>query len=827
MNLIDALRGSEADHAVCTTYPFEPLFFSNYAIDPLQEAGVATPIILMDGQQYEKLAERQELTSRAIGQHYYLEPVTVESTFHPKVAFLAGESACHISVSSANITLSEYTTAAQLGQTITVSTETETESDRPTAHELAVAQDVRVFIDQLCQEYVSGRDVQTEMQRAVETTEWLEDRSRSESVSGGFVHNLQTSILEQVLNEIGDVNHVTLFAPFFGGKSALSEIDAQINAEEYEICIAEGNTHLDPEDAIQAFDEAVTFRPIQHDTRRWIHAKGIVFEGSWGTATLYGSPNITGQALLETASTGNLEAGLVHIDRDDSVISLWGQQSFPAQIGGEQAHSEFDFAEYSFGGNNEPSPSLTLADARVDRTEDDEILARFVAPDIADGETVTIESLTESTVEAAWTKDADDEDDGVLIRLPDAWAQSIVRLHTPDGMRSNYRQITTEPTAGTRKVGDVLRNDGRGAVQSLVDETLFLGVDIAPNVLTEAVSRLSEKYDKLEEHPPNVATNTTDDKNDNSTFSTGVSGISTTSRKPHLGLKDGMDYAEKRIESILQDYPTVASVEELLDHFENLWYYITRGLIRSSLTSQLEDPKSDDSGIETNLNVGRLHSICANRVTSIHDARYFERISNYVNQIQSIHPGSTADALDPTTVGDTFVIYPAMILSLMEWHGESFVGRFEFLRQYHTALTTANPLIGEWLIDGNAIIERLHHHETVLDEQVTDLGNRIEWDISLPVDFTPGLELLFYGFWFRELARKSDANLFENEAIFNQYHPEAIAEMARLALAGHDRVTTGDQYESLRKGRFDSIVRLTEGRSDPVPQLQSILERVQ
>lgn len=52
MNLIDALAGSEADHAVCTTYPFEPLFFSNYAIDPLQEAGVATPIILMDGQRW-------------------------------------------------------------------------------------------------------------------------------------------------------------------------------------------------------------------------------------------------------------------------------------------------------------------------------------------------------------------------------------------------------------------------------------------------------------------------------------------------------------------------------------------------------------------------------------------------------------------------------------------------------------------------------------------------------------------------------------------------------------------------------------------------------
>lgn len=409
--------------------------------------------------------------------------------------------------------------------------------------------------------------------------------------------------------------------------------------------------------------------------------------------------------------------------------------------------------------------------------------------------------------------------------MPDLWAQSIVRFHSPDGRQSNYRQITTEPTAGTRKIGDVLRNDGREAVQSLVDETLFLGVEIAPSVLTEAVSRLSEKYDSSEGLPPDEMTDTTDDGNENSAFSTGVNGISTTSRKPHLGVKDGMDYAEKRIEAILKKDPTVASVEELFDHFENLWYYITRGLIRSSLASQLEALESDDSGIETNLNVGRLHSICANRVASIFDVRYFARISVYVNQIHSIHPDSTADVLDANTVGDTFVLYPAIVLSLMEWHSEQFVGRFEFIRQYHRALTSANPLIGEWLIDGNAAIERLRDHEAMLDDQVSALGERIESDISLPVDFAPGLELLFYGFWFRELARTSDKDLFQNEGLFNQYESEGLAEMARLALAGQDRVNTGDRYETLRKGRFDSIVRLTEGRSDPVSQLQSILER--
>lgn len=825
MNLIDALGGCEAEHAVCTTYPFEPLFFGNYAIDPLQKAGVPTPIVLMDDQQYETLAQQQELTSRAIGQHYYLEPVAVESTFHPKVAFLAGESACHVSVTSANITLAEYTTAAQLGQTVTVSAEPETDAEEPTLQEIAVAQDVRDFIDQLCREYVSGKDARTEVRRAVAKTDWIEDRSRPESASGGFVHNLETPILTQVLDDIGEVSQATLFAPFFGNTSTLAEIDAQINADEYEILVSEGNTHLKPKDAVEAFNDTVNFRLISHDTGRWIHAKGIVFEGRWGTATLYGSPNITGRALLETATTGNLEAGFLHYDSDVSDSRLWNQDTFPATLGATSDPEEFDFAEYSFSGDTDPGPSLTLSDARVERSEDDEILARFIAPEITDGTTVTVESITESTVEVVWSEDTDDDEDGVLLQLPDSFAHAIVRLRLPDGNQTNYRQITTEPTTGTRKVGNVLRDDGREAVQSLVDETLFLGVGIAPTVLTDAVSRLSEKYEKQEEAPPKEMKKAGKEDTNNPPLSTGVKGLSTPSREPHLAVKDGMKYATKRIDSLLNKPPSVASIEELIDHFENLWYYITRGLVRSALSPQLENTNDDAGQVETNLNVSRLHSICAKQLSAIFESRYLTRISTHVNRICLVNPESTTERLDTDKLTDTFVTYPAIALSLMDWHGEAFVGRFEFMSEYYRAMTAANPLIAERLLDGQLITERLNQHEATLNEQVSNLGERIGADVSLPGDFIPGLEVLFYGFWFRELARTSDTDLFGNSKIFDQYEPAALAETARIALAGQDRVETNDEYDTLTKGLFDPIVRLTKGMSDPSSQLELLIEK--
>jgi len=822
VNLIDALGESEAEHAVCTTYPFEPLFFSNYAIDSLQDAGVATPVVLMDDHQYEKLARQQQLTSRAIGQHYYLEPVAVEDTFHPKVTFLAGESACHVSVTSANITLGEYTTGAQLGQTATVAAD----SEQVTAEQLAVTQDVRSFIEQLSQEYVSGRDPRTEIQRAIQTTEWLEERTPSRTVQGGFFHNLETPILEQVRDRLGGVTTATLFSPFFGSKTTLWEIDATIDADHYEILVSDGNTHLDPHATVDAFGDSVTFRPLDHDTARWIHAKGIVFEGPWGTATLYGSPNITGQALLKTAATGNLEAALLHYEETDpSGPELWSQSSFPATPGAERGPDTFDFADYAISGPIDSSPTISLVDARVEQVEDDEIVVRLVAPAVDDGTELAIESLSEKRADIVWTRDDDDEEDGITLRLPESWAQAIVCLDVPDESRSNHRQITTEPTKGTRKVGDVLRDGGRESMQSLVDETLFLGVGIAPGVLTEAVSRLSEKHEQQTEEVKQEQQTETEDSE--SAFSTGVTSVTSTSRKPHLGVKDGMDYAEKRIESILENPPTAVSVEELIDHFDNLWYYVTRGLIRSSLATQLDQVEDDDITFETNLNVDRLHSLCAKRISKIFRSRYFRRIRTYVDQIYSLHPESTAEVLEDDKLSDVFVIYPAVGLALMDWHNESFVERFEFVRQYHEAMTTANPLLGELLIEGQQAQTRLREHESTLEDQLSALGDRMGRELSLPGDFMPGLEILFYGFWYRELARISDQGLFDNEEIFERYEPAELAAMARLAVAGKDRIQSSSSYGALEKGRFDSVVRLTQGWSDPTPQLQTLIDKGQ
>lgn len=818
MNLINALGGADVEYAVCTTFPFEPLFFGNYAIDPLQDAGVVTPVVLMDGQKYEQLARRTQLSSRAIGTHYYLEPISISGTFHPKVNFLAGEEACHVGVSSANLTLGEYSTAAQLGQTITVPKDVDDDEEPLTSEAVHVAKDVRRFTQHLAADHVSGHDVRTQINRAVNTTEWLDDLDRPTDVSGGFFHNLEESILQQVIEEIGDVTTAVLFAPFFGSEETLSKIETTIGADQYEVLVSDGNTHLTPADAVAAFGDDVTFRPLEHGTSRWIHAKGLLLEGPWGTATLYGSPNITGRALLDTASSGNIEAALLSVTNETrGESSLWRQPSFPAHPGEQRDPDSFDFAKYRPVSRETATTTFTLDDVRVERFQGETITVRFAAPAIDDGETVTVESNGGETIQIDWQSDSDDEQEGVTILLPEAWAQTIVRLRLSDKEHSNFRQITTEPTEGTRQVTGLLRSDGREGIQSLVDEALFFDVGLATAAISHAISKLTQKYQQRQDNPD---ASLADGDGDEGSWATGGTRLTTKRRKPHLELKDGMDYAQKRIETLLEEPPTVRSVEELLDHFDNLWYYIIKGLIRSALSPQLQE---GDEPYETELNVERLHSICVNRIQTIISSQFLARSRIRLNQIRRIEPDTTADVLDRNQLTDVFIIHPATLLSLMEWHEEVFIERFGFLRHYHQALTTADPLIGELLIDGEHISQRITEFERTLQEQLSAFGDRIDRDLTLPGDLTTGPELLFYGFWYRELSQQRDKDLFDNPAIFERYDPAGLAEMARIALRGKQRVEDRREYGALRKGTFDPIVRVMEGASDPTPQLESII----
>ena len=826
MNLLETLGEAPVEFAICTTYPFEPLFFSNYAIDPLQDAGVVKPVVLMDGNRYETLADRGKLSPRSIGRDYYLEPVTADEVFHPKVNFLAGDGSCRVSVGSANLTLGEYTTAAQLTGTEMVTSDATPESiDSPNS--IAVVQEVRSYIASLVDDHVTGHDAASQASRALSATEWVTELPRSPNPKATFLHNLDEPILTQIHSYIGDISKATLFAPFFGGSSALSQISEEFQAERYDILVAEGTTHLDPSNAKAAFGEQLRFRPLEHETGRWIHGKGMVLEGSWGTATLYGSPNISGQALCESIESGNAEAALLYIDseEDSTSTSLWSQDGFPAQPGDPRNASNLEFVPYAemTDTDNTSSPVISLEDARIERYNDEGITARFVAPDIPVGAEITIESANES-VEREWSAPASDNEDtqGVLMLLPDGWARRLVRLKTPSG-RSNYRQITTEPSAGTREATEILRSGGTEGIKSLVDESIFLGRGIASGAIGQATTLLSERQQR---ESASVDTENSDpiadtDDNIDKQWAGTVKRISSNRRKPHLELRDGMRFSRSQLQRGLSEEPTLSSAKDLLAHFDNLWYYTTRGLIRSALATQLQEAKEDSDSYESALNVERLHSICVHELEVIVTNDFLGQLACYITQLDKCDPEAVS-LLDQDRLLDVFVTYPATILATMEWHNDAFVDRFRFLREYNRGLTDATPIIGEFLMKGAALTEHIGDIEESLANQIDRFSEHVGHPLELPGTLMSGLEILLYGFWYREIGQKHDVELFPDEEIVDQFGSKELSTMASIVLRGDEKVKHEPAYDSLRKGVYDPTARLVMNHLNPTPQLKSL-----
>ncbi len=115
MNLVEAINPSDAEYTMLTTYPFDPRFYREYLSRELSDAGVAAPVILMDYDRYQENFEDGVWEPGTLAGNYYLEPVDVQHVFHPKISVSTSEEQIHVAITSANLTLEEITSAAQLG----------------------------------------------------------------------------------------------------------------------------------------------------------------------------------------------------------------------------------------------------------------------------------------------------------------------------------------------------------------------------------------------------------------------------------------------------------------------------------------------------------------------------------------------------------------------------------------------------------------------------------------------------------------------------------------------------------------------------------------
>jgi hypothetical protein len=152
--------------------------------------------------------------------------------------------------------------------------------------EYYLVQDICRFFDSLAgdETYVTGRDTSDYVEETLATLEWLDDYEAEVDGSDGdrntrLLHNLDSPILQQALDIIGEVEATQVYAPFYGSPSVVDDLLSVIDPDRAELIVESESTTLDLEGLPEAVATPFDVREMKHETTRWVHGKFLTFRG--------------------------------------------------------------------------------------------------------------------------------------------------------------------------------------------------------------------------------------------------------------------------------------------------------------------------------------------------------------------------------------------------------------------------------------------------------------------------------------------------------------------------------------------------------------------
>lgn len=309
--------------ALMTTYRFDSGIFEDVIRPRLRSNGCRNIAVIADRDQLNAGFSETGLPVSA-GSRYHLAKRAVTGAFHPKLVLQLGRKSGRLIVGSANLTGAGLYSNLEVLEILKVSQE-----DRRAAPILAAA--LAYF-----EGHTDHRDkaMRHAFEVARSNTEWLRSVTPSNRIDtqNGFVEFItedsQRTIADRLVDAVAgrNVARVVCAAPFWDGKlEAVRRLQERLSPETVALVV-------DPE--AQDFD-ASAFRALEgvslHSAsrlpecdRRRFHAKVIIVETEAGDLVLSGSANISRHALLETASTGNAEAGILRQEQAGSAVERLG-----------------------------------------------------------------------------------------------------------------------------------------------------------------------------------------------------------------------------------------------------------------------------------------------------------------------------------------------------------------------------------------------------------------------------------------------------------------------------------------------------------------------
>ena len=816
MNLVEPLTPDSAEYSMLTTFPFDVRFFTEYLSREFSDAGVASPVILMDHDRYQQNLQDGTWEPGSLQGNYYLEPIEVGEVFHPKVAVSVSEDSVDVAVSSANLTLSEVISAAQLGMQYTL--------DRADAEEdpnTPITQDILSFIADLQGEYV-GRDAGIQLARLVDRASWVQEVSTSPNDGTRFHHNLTTPILTQVTALIDDVERVQLAAPFFGGPESMARIVDEIDPDECELLIDEGATYVDLQNVIEAIEAPVTVRRLDYSGSRWIHAKWMSFQGSdWG-GCLFGSPNMTGRALRSTAEEGNLEAGILRLDTEPSYFMegppLFTTEQFNLRVSesvppDQIATSSYPELQPSTGS---ASAEFRLDDVFIESESEGTVHLTVVLEDIQtirDCEAMLTDVNGESHASIEWVDEPDEtgavDTDQVVgtAAAPATVRNAVIRVTLDDGRESTYRQVTDEPTPYTRSQHNMLSSGGRDGMQDLIWNLIFMNDPRAGRSLSDSANDIRRRLEEADAGGSQV----TEDENGGSWTIGGSRSGGSSNRSPHLQLKDSLELSKTNLEYFVNQSPDPEYVQEVVDHLDNYWTTLEAGYIRTYISNQLPDSRDEAVRFDPE----KLLGVTQSYYRVLHSEHLMQKVGEYLSKGLSTTDADHASVIDGEQAFDCLFTHPALLLALDAETGGNGIPPFYLAKDVHRVLSCSQPVIAERLLDPAAVAARYQSVVGRYEDGLDQLAEAYAQEFQLPERVAHAYKTLLYTFWYQELQNHSEGvDLFEELGRFDRYNHSGLEALGEMMLEGRAHLHEYSKLTEFKDGSLNTIVQDVFGDGD-------------
>jgi len=768
MNLLDVLDGNDwsIQQAIQTTFPFDPQFYSSYIRPRLQQRNCDLPLVLVDGTRYDREITSSDWREAPIGTDYLLEPVDPTGVFHPKINLFASERSVYVSVTSANLTLEEYCKAAQIGYATGFQESTLADAPDEVGDTYFLATSVRDFYTELLEHdgLVTGQDARTYITETAETLAWLDDVADTPARDAGkqttwFLSNLSEPILQQALDRLGrrgqTITRAKLYAPYYGTPNVLKRVSEQIDPDRLDLLVEPESTALDVAglpDALGEFDYEIR-RMEARTATRWVHAKFLLLEGPWGTACLYGSPNMTSSALLDTAVNGNIEAALLTLATDDSAAvledALFDADAYEFEVSDPISDLEtLDLRATSYEGweamDRSDRAEIALADARLTQPGSDdtsELILTIAGIEGTHDITVRTDTGVQRTVET--TLDADDQELSVYLSegVRADWAGAVVTVEI-NGTTSNPRRVVEEMQAYYREFREMTRSSGTQSSNTLLREILENPDTVAVNVFDIAMSELRQRRqqtgdsdtrrtaaDDEEVYPERSAPNLT-------------TGGRSRQSLPSLVQQHLAYHQERAVTALdLDDQPQPDDPQQFIDHARTFWETIELCFALDQF-GQLDTDQ---------INTDRLFTYCERQLDDWFDhiGMVTQRLNGLIDQIasnravQDAFIGESERDVSELTVWrstcEILFLHPGVVLEFDHTSAYTvYQSKNGLANRLVSVFKDVHPHIGQHILDGEMLTKDV---ETLL----TNLAVELETEAAtIDLDGTGIQALLLY-----------------------------------------------------------------------------------